>query len=1302
MEENKQNMVVLNGDGTVAVVAKDGSTVNVTKTMSQKPEDVSRPLEIHVSKIGDSHIERKETKALLDWVQVEQEPKEENKRITLLLGAAGSGKSVIMKDVLLALQKEKKYEVIALKSDIIYDDEGDKSLDERTNLGKSIKQYIEESAKKKRTVLLIDQVDALSVVLSSHRKPLAEIMSLVSAASRIENVRIVMSCRQYDFYYDQSFAELQTSNMVFVEGLSEDEVLRVLKENRMPTENMPAELIRLLKNPLHLSLYYTINPTITQKKIRTLSDLYSCLWEKMLNAYSGKPKDIVEFLWTFAYQLYTRQTLSLHPSLIPSEWHHVGNFLQSNGFIVKNNAVWQFMHQTLFDYVFARLFFEKHQTLNDIFKDQHQGLFVRNQLKQVLDYQRATDPRGFIGNVRTILFEKEPDGFKYLYRFHIRHLILSMLASYEPLGRQEESLIGKEIFKKKEYRYHFTNATITLAGFNAYKKWLEERGRFFAADEDSQRYMLTIISKVVYGYKNEVLSYVRELCDPRLTDEYRKRLIIIIDRLGHVEWSKDLSYVIDYFDKEDSDIIFATLLHSNIDQVEMVSERVNRCVRSIYKNEPEDVLRFHPNIPHEVHLLYDDLRKKYPKVAYDLAYDLVRYIAELSVEDFQDELKSSQAFWTYNRKDSFANRFHEEMTDDMMEYLEGNVGKMSDKEYVAELDKLTKTNLAILHAVAAAAMKVSVDKHDRYVFEYLKNNINRNYHSSTLKFYHIELFKAWLAVNTSDQALGELLRVIRKIYPDWEKVAWPYENRKEPLTRVGFTQAQYYKNVPEEQLRQYPEIYRFYKECKEKYGNLECEEPHGVQVHTGYTSVKRGVMDHLKNDEDFLNMMRAYVTDDLFDFEKPTLSGVSGEMASRVADEPDRYYRIYEKALSDRTIPIQYCMDGVEALMKAEYDKEKIDALYVRLITEALCRPDTKQPATNITLCRFCDYYTKNSQKHMPREVFDYIKSVALHPTNDVDEAVDIDYNLPINRERGRAIWVLMECLYDEEYVGEIFPTLFTIVPEASVTSKVGMLFMMAYLLNVDRKKTLDLFLEVTKDYNHNYFTLPVHNGNPLLYLIRTNFDELMPYLTAATKCEKGNDVTANLLFRAWILENEAAKPMLLDFADHSPIARVQLIDMIARNCSRDFVNPMYEVLLRYLNYSDENLGQKYDYVFEHLSAWKSFFPTREYLDKFQRSEVSMYCNHHIRNYLKYLANDDPEYCLSFLANYYAKREKLQNMEYYELREITEILIAAYNNVRTYDIDNESLERAMDMLDELLEKEDVNSYLDKCLNTLAE
>ena len=114
--DEKDRIIEQHGDRNVAIIAENGSKVEVNQSLMQTSADVSRPLEIHGSKIGDSHIDRKETKELLEWVHIEQEPKDENKRITLLLGAAGSGKSVIMKDVLLALQKEQKCEVIALKS----------------------------------------------------------------------------------------------------------------------------------------------------------------------------------------------------------------------------------------------------------------------------------------------------------------------------------------------------------------------------------------------------------------------------------------------------------------------------------------------------------------------------------------------------------------------------------------------------------------------------------------------------------------------------------------------------------------------------------------------------------------------------------------------------------------------------------------------------------------------------------------------------------------------------------------------------------------------------------------------------------------------------------------------------------------------------------------------------------------------------------------------------------------------------------------------------------------------------------
>lgn len=1299
MSDKKEIEITQHGKRSVAIIAENGAKVVVNQPMSQTTADLSRPLEIQKSKIGESHIARKETELLLSWVRSTQTVRDSSQRVTILLGSAGSGKSVIMKDVLMALREENECEVIALKSDILFDDDDRRSLDEKANLGKPILQYIAESAQKQKTVLLIDQVDALSVVLSSHRKPLSEIMGLVHATSKIENVCIIISCRQYDFYYDQSFAELQRSNKIYVEKLSEQDVSRVLEENGISAEGLTPELKELLTNPLHLSLFYTIKPNIGERDIRTLTDLYSCLWYNVLTDYHGKPKDIVDYLWAFAYQLYTRQTLSIHPNLLPSELTHVGRFLLSRGFIVENHGVWQFMHQTLFDYVFARLFFEKQLTLKNVFEDNHQGLFVRNHLKQILDYQRTTDQAGYVGNLRSILFDKTSDRFKYLYRFHIRQLVLSMLAGYESLYPEERVFIEREVFKNRIYRHHFANSYISLEGFRVYKDWIDKHGGFDVAEKETQQDMVATIGKVIYGHQKEMLQYIRTLCTERLSEECRMKLIRIIDGLGEVELSKDLQSIIRYLDTEDNNILFGSLLHANMDKVEWIRERLTRCLRACFAAEAKEGLLFHSNVSHEVRLLYDDLKKRDEKIAYDLAYEMVRYVAELTADELKGDIKQSHAYWGYNRHNSMANQFHEELVDDMIEYMEAQAPKAEETWFVAELNRLTKTNWAILHVVACAAMTAGIVKYEQYAFAYLKRTIHLNYHSSPLTYYHIRLFKAWVEMNESKDALGELLEEVKTIHREWEKVYHEYENRQSPLTREGYTRAQYYACVPEEQLQQFPEAYQLYRESKMKYRYLSNEEPNRVEVFEGYKSMPAGVIDKIKSDKELLNLMRTHDKDNFYDFEKPTLSGISGEIASKVVSDPERYLRIYNQALPDKTIHIQYCMDGLKAMMAAEYPQEKIDDFYERLIAEALTRPEARQPATNITLCRYCDYYTK-PQKHMPRAVFEFVKSVVLHPTEDVDEMEDIDYNIPINRERGRAIWVMMESMYDEEYVGELFPTLFAIADEASVTSKVGILFQMAYLLNIDRTKTLELFLRLTKDYNPNYFALPVHTGNALMYLIRTNFKDLIPYFEAAVRCDKGNDVTANLMFRAWMGGNEDAKPMLLEFADKSALARLQLVDIIAKNCNREMVEPMKEVLEHYLSKTDTELGRKYDYVFEHLKDWEKFFPTYDYLDKFLKSDAGVFCCHYIYSYLKYLANENPEYCLNFLSNLHKKKSKAYEIEFFELREITEILIAAYNNVRTYSNDNEALENAMDMLDELLEKEEVNSYLDRCLKTL--
>ena len=173
MSDNHPNElnITQTGDRSVTVVAQQGSTVNLQ--YHQTYSDLSAALENSASKIGKYHIDRKETDTLLSWIKNSPEPIGENheKRIAVLLGKAGSGKTVIMKDVLLALNRDEQCRVLAIKSDIFYDGDNNLSLNEIAGLGKPVVEVIRELAAQGKTILIIDQIDALSAVLSSKRKP---------------------------------------------------------------------------------------------------------------------------------------------------------------------------------------------------------------------------------------------------------------------------------------------------------------------------------------------------------------------------------------------------------------------------------------------------------------------------------------------------------------------------------------------------------------------------------------------------------------------------------------------------------------------------------------------------------------------------------------------------------------------------------------------------------------------------------------------------------------------------------------------------------------------------------------------------------------------------------------------------------------------------------------------------------------------------------------------------------------------------------------------------------------------------
>ena len=146
MSDNQlKNTITQYGEKSIVAVVNDGGTLQ-TQTI-QTFADISTALEIHISNIGGFHIDRNETQQFLSWIDtpLTQDNNLNDKRIAILLGKAGCGKSVILKDVLLNLQKRNDCKVLAFKSDIFYDGKDSQDINLKANLGKPIIKAIEEA-----------------------------------------------------------------------------------------------------------------------------------------------------------------------------------------------------------------------------------------------------------------------------------------------------------------------------------------------------------------------------------------------------------------------------------------------------------------------------------------------------------------------------------------------------------------------------------------------------------------------------------------------------------------------------------------------------------------------------------------------------------------------------------------------------------------------------------------------------------------------------------------------------------------------------------------------------------------------------------------------------------------------------------------------------------------------------------------------------------------------------------------------------------------------------------------------------
>ncbi|WP_455065908.1 AAA family ATPase [Prevotella nigrescens] len=680
-----------------------------------------------------SHIARKETDQLFDWIQGDLTSKD--CQLKLLVGNAGVGKTVIIKDLLDKLTAS-GIKCLTIKADYYNITENETSDFSLERLHASLDLLVSEH---KRVVFIIDQIDALSQYLSNDRDKLNILLNVIAAWEKeySKDIRIIVSCRKYDLEYDPSLSQLKEhSTAIEVNRLDDKDVEYVI--NKLDSGlycKLTSQTITILKTAQYLDVFCRLygSGNVREYNCQNYMELYDGLWLSLINyANEHTPcSNLEDVMFEIAKSVQEAETLT--PTwLITASNNKATRYLASESIVKYNNKRISFFHQTFYDYVLARYYVSNKKSFITELKKRFQGLEIRSSIKIFLDFEREHSDSLYKKNINTIIFSDD-------IRLHLKQLALSILSYSDAIYKFEIDIIKKLPKLNHQLFIYFLSTTSNPLWFPTIKDLIQPFVADLTTENDYFNPLRILFSNYASKFPDDIYNMVDTIKDISTKEEITMWIL-----RNHNDYSNEKV--------RESYIYLKVKL--NVDLVSCVMDAIDTNLNFALEETKELLINyFLNNNKHKSHYDYELFEqicerfyKEYPKDFLVIAYDCFVQIVSKTRKQSYQWYSINEIFSNY--MSDYAEKFFEWLGNLLIQYIgEQDFGT----SMVEKLLSLEDESAFILSFKVIAAKPTLFDT---YIKNLVSNNeeLDKFIEFGDVRYYFLEALSKWyLSVSHEEQ-----------------------------------------------------------------------------------------------------------------------------------------------------------------------------------------------------------------------------------------------------------------------------------------------------------------------------------------------------------------------------------------------------------------------------------------------------------------------------------------------------------------------------------------------------------------------